>query len=851
MGYKKNAQRKGDGVYRRTRVASTLKRALTNPLVIVASPAGYGKTTAVEDFFASVPGRYTVAWTSLTPTDNHPGRFLRNMRRALVDAGADTSSFQGVDDLGLDDVLHAFTVVAESLRYRPPLVLVLDDFHLLSSEVLVRYVEELVKLRLPNVKILIVSRTLPDFPLTDFAIRNMVALVTQDDLRFTESETRGWLRMREIKLSRESLGELMQETDGWISGMYLHTASLMPSGVSIDTLRFLQSSSDDLLHREIFSRYDDEVQKFLLAIAPLDEYPMPLCIAVSGCPDAPGLFERAMRSNMFIRREEGRYQVHHIFGAFLRNRQSSQSPEDYARGLEAAGDWYADSGDVQAAANFYTRAGAHEKLARTIAEILAGFGGIAPVLNIFKREEIRIACAQLDTVPISVMRASVPLLEIFYIGTLMMTRRLEDYQARVTDMYAYYEERLDAPEGRRVLGELLIIDPFLRNESVESRGRSFERARTLLQRPSIFCSRTTPISLGFTSLLFLYYREQAAIDDVVSGYVLHWRRFRDLLDGMMDGMGEILQGELALERGKPEEAVPALEEGRALTHLDDIRIIAGFGLMKCAVLRGDFDACVRHMNEIDEIARAGDRSILYTMADYCRAYLAAVLQDTEIAPRWLLSEDLSGQAPLLSEVNGMYSDLQPRVLLYMNLGFADRIAPHLPRMLSIYEQAESRIGLVYYWISMAVVRFREGDEEAAGHALREAWIRAEASGLVLPFVERSLAVFPLVQHLERWKGAAGDFRAWLSQIAVRMKNWNRAILGIKKKYGRYRGGGGPALSNREGEVLSLLEAGCARVEIRERLGITDNNLKVIMSRLRGKQMLPEAQEKKPTVESGE
>src|SRR4029453_16270013 len=65
----------------RSRLIQQLNQGMARELVLVCTPAGFGKTTLVADWAASAS--WPVAWLSLDPEDNDPARFWRYVVAAL------------------------------------------------------------------------------------------------------------------------------------------------------------------------------------------------------------------------------------------------------------------------------------------------------------------------------------------------------------------------------------------------------------------------------------------------------------------------------------------------------------------------------------------------------------------------------------------------------------------------------------------------------------------------------------------------------------------------------------------------------------------------------------------------
>src|SRR6266545_1222616 len=66
----------------RSRLLSLIDELLDNKLIIVAAPAGYGKTSLLVDF--SQTTQYPVCWYSLDPLDQDPLRFIAHFISAFA-----------------------------------------------------------------------------------------------------------------------------------------------------------------------------------------------------------------------------------------------------------------------------------------------------------------------------------------------------------------------------------------------------------------------------------------------------------------------------------------------------------------------------------------------------------------------------------------------------------------------------------------------------------------------------------------------------------------------------------------------------------------------------------------------
>src|SRR5215207_6221866 len=120
---------------RRADLLSLLQGSLQFKLCLVEAPAGSGKTTLLAQWRA-VAGGGRVAWVSLDEGDNDPTRFWAYVVAALrtVEPGVGTVALEalGGPSVELERVVVP-SLVNELSRIGSPLVLVLDDHHLIAN----------------------------------------------------------------------------------------------------------------------------------------------------------------------------------------------------------------------------------------------------------------------------------------------------------------------------------------------------------------------------------------------------------------------------------------------------------------------------------------------------------------------------------------------------------------------------------------------------------------------------------------------------------------------------------------------------------------------------------------------
>ncbi len=364
------------------------------------------------------------------------------------------------------------------------LILVLDDYHVIDAKpvdastsvdgALTFLIEHLP----PQMHLVIATREDPHLPLARLRVRGQLTELRVTDLRFTPSETAGFLnQVMGLNLSAEDIATLETRTEGWIAGLQLAALALQGlvlQGLALqdlalqgtismqghkDATSFIRSFTGshhfvmDYLVEEVLHQQSESVQTFLLCTSILDRLCGPLCDAVvgeigdwrseSGRAQSPmsniqsqAILEYLQHANLFIvplDNERRWYRYHHLFADLLRQRlrQSlpSISPDGGDRGGSVAelhiraSAWYEENGLEIEALHHAAAANDFERAARLVegdGNPLYHRGAVSPVLN------------WLESLPTSLLDAR-PSLWVMYAEVLMTRGRLanaeEAYQA--------------------------------------------------------------------------------------------------------------------------------------------------------------------------------------------------------------------------------------------------------------------------------------------------------------------------------------------------------------------------------------------------------------------------------------
>ena len=360
----------------RSRLLGLLDELLDNRLIIVAAPAGYGKTSLLVDFTQST--QWPVCWYSLDNLDQEPQRFIAHFVSALNQRfpGFGKSCLAALQSMGQDrldlDVLVSLIINDVYDNITEHFILVVDDFHLVEkSQMVVNFVNRFLQDVDENCHLILASRsllTLPDLPL--MVARSQVGGLSFEELCFQPAEIQSLLRQNyQLTLTDTEAAELARDTEGWVTGLLLST-QVMGKTIA-NRLRVARVSGVGLyeyLAQQVLVQQSVEVQEFLLRSSMLEEFDVHLCgevIARALHVDMNWreLMDAVMRHNLFVLAvgEDGAYlRYHHLFQEFLRNRFRRERPEEARLILRRLADVYIERSDWERAYSIYQDLGETE-----------------------------------------------------------------------------------------------------------------------------------------------------------------------------------------------------------------------------------------------------------------------------------------------------------------------------------------------------------------------------------------------------------------------------------------------------------------------------------------------------------
>ncbi len=356
----------------RERLHVLLDTGLERKLTLVTAPAGYGKTTLVNQWRSTrrIPGRSgsfpPVAWVCLEPEDNDPIRFWRYVLAACQAFQQDLGRFS-LDQLlaepsspfappDLQSILT--TVLNEVTQLACQGVLILEDYHVITSSQIHETVAYLVDHLPAPLHVVMLTRTLPPLPLIRWRARNDLLEVGAIDLSFSPPETQHFLQQllpdHASLFTASVIVGLQSRLEGWGVGLRLLTLALWgrsdPREVEhvLATFTGNERQIQDYLVTEVLSVQPEKVQTFLLKTSLLSRLTASLCEAVTGRGDSEQVLEQIASAGLFLQPIEGDgqwYRYHALFTQAMRAHAQHRLGKEVLRScLSRASIWYEQQG---------------------------------------------------------------------------------------------------------------------------------------------------------------------------------------------------------------------------------------------------------------------------------------------------------------------------------------------------------------------------------------------------------------------------------------------------------------------------------------------------------------------------
>jgi LuxR family maltose regulon positive regulatory protein len=844
------------------------------PVVVVAAPAGYGKSTLMARWHARLLEReVSCAWLSLDEDDNDAARFLLHLIAALQKASAPIGKDIAEDLIadfasGSRSLLEAIAGDLGQVQHR--IVLFLDDLQLVEAPEVRGILDWLINYAPRCLQYVIGTRQDPGLRLSGLRVRCQLLELGAEQLQFDAAEAAQFYRSRLGRdLPATDLQALLSKTEGWPAALEL--AALVLAGLS-EPQAFIQqfagtdTSVVDYLCDMVLSQMDERTREFVFRISMFDRVCAPLAQAVTDANDAEEALLGLRTRNLFLiplDRSWRWVRFHHLVGEFFRETYRRTAPAQATECLVRGARWLHANGHVEDGVNHLIRARDWERATHWVADSVEEL--------VFRRGYHQTILRWMNALPEAYVDRY-PVIRIQYAFALSFYPRHQEYEAQIyrlqlllqnLEAQAHHDDRSIA-ELRCAVEMQVAMSVGLRDDGM----RGGELAGTWLAHwPEASLRRKgvmgNVLSFGYKTRsridggLKVIAETRQWLEQSEGYYALSWTAYLEALlhlkrGGYLDARLACTRGLELVERklhGHPGQisllhtllagiSYEFDEIGQALGHLEraqssvneyahaDAVIVAYLTQTRIQQLRHDERGALAMLREGQELGeRRGWRRVTLSLAaEECRSLARAGNYEEArlVATRFDFHElpPRSGAAPLsadkaLRAASRYLLKQSPRV-----------VVEALDTAIENSQQRELAHRSVELLVLRALAKKEDGDWAGALADLRRALTLAAPRKYVRVFLDEGRELGALIDRLdmEQLRG---------SETAPLARHLQRAIYPPDVQ------SGAPIsmsedLTRRELSILKRLESGLSNKEIAEAIFVTEGTLKWHLHNVYGK-----------------
>lgn len=330
---------------KRPQLLERLHEGFNYKLILVSAAAGYGKTTLLADWCNGLKKQKLpqkdIVWFTVDEIDNDPFLFWTHILTAvdLIWKGIkeDVSlSLQLIQSKSVEQFLTVLInylshIVSQPSSAQKHYVLVFDNYHLIHNKEIHKSLSFLIDLIPSEIHLVISTQVTPQLPLARFRARNQLLELTASDLMFSHEEASIFLNEKMgLTLSTEEISALQDYVEGWIIGLQLSALSIRENIRKTKAgNRYGNRYIEEFLLSEVFDGLTEEITNFLLETSNFTCFNSALYDSIKKTNHSQSLIEQLELLNLFIiplDNDGDWYRYHHFFRDFLQKRFKAYRP---------------------------------------------------------------------------------------------------------------------------------------------------------------------------------------------------------------------------------------------------------------------------------------------------------------------------------------------------------------------------------------------------------------------------------------------------------------------------------------------------------------------------------------------
>lgn len=774
------------------------------PLCVVEAPVGYGKTTLVKAYLHT--NQIPYGWQSLY--ENSTEDFWQGFCEMI--ASVDPKAARRLRGIGFPhDSTGRFATlrILQRMEHAPGLVLVLDDFQQVERQQICKLMDFWIGQPLGDLHFVLITRNVLGAYMEQWKLKGLALHIGKDDLALKEDEIAAYMSACGVVIGPQVAHRLYEQTEGWISALYLMQLTYLKDGdwePAQDIFGFIE--------RTVVQDLTAQQKHVLYTMCYFDGFSVEQANYIMDDPDTGAVLEALAQHNAFVRfyLKERRYHIHALLSEYLRHRAAQVNPQAEKCIYARAAQWYIKNKEIGHATRYCLMAEDYDALLGLV-ELDMPHG--------YRCEDSRRALLQLlDQCPRQVQNRHPKAMMRLAFG-LFAYGEWERFETLCQHILAEIQqnEKRSPQERRQLMGEWLFLHAYRQFNDMERMEQEWIRARRWLYAPPRFIHTASMWTFGAFSALEMYHRTPGRMDEEIQHAKRLFPHDANQLYGHGAGAAALMEADARLQRLEMDQAeILAHQASYQAQEREKYCIMqcALFVLVRIALLRGEKGKVTSLMHQIRVLASRGNVASLSTV-DLCRAYVYGCLGSPEQMPDWIALGEENDRLFFIAK--GSYDIVHARYL-YLS-GQYSKLIGIAPQMIEAMHEGGRALTQLHLYLDLALANEKMGREDAAQEAIRRAMALAVADGLWLPVIERGADMAALLSRVQK----NGRWDALIAQC-------NGFAACIDRMQGR-AAQGHAQMTQREREIIALLQKGLTNKQIGQALYISENTVKTQLKKI--------------------
>jgi LuxR family maltose regulon positive regulatory protein len=366
------------------------------------------------------------------------------------------------------------------------------------------------------------------------------------------------------------------------------------------------------------------------------------------------------------------------------------------------------------------------------------------------------------------------------------------------------------PATKGWLGELELLMALTEYNDIAAMSARHRKAWELMERPTGVYAAHSTWSMGCPSALYMFHRKPGGLEDEAELMRTCMPIYYRVTAGHGAGAEKIFEAEVLYNAGKFSEASVACHMGEILaserSQAGNV-LIAHFLRMRIAMARRRLNEARDSLSRLKAIGAETQDRFLADSAEVCSAWFAAATARGDLIPAWMgAGADPARDNRLLAFARGYWFTVHGMALLLD--GRFERAAGLFKSLLEEGRFANHKMFDINAGIIISAACLGMGDRAGAVKELRAALDLALPDRLLMPFVEASRHILPVLKELRNDRRGED-----VKRIIELAQLWPEGDLGAYGLSGR-------GLSPSQEMLLSRLRAGTTFKELAFELNLT-------------------------------